>query len=187
MDWRRLVRDELQALTGDAAHDAEIVEELADDLAQRFEEHHAGAATEREARDYVRAELGDAERLAARLRRARPARHRPPARPAVVARPRLLAGVGQDVRYAARVLWRSPGFALPAILTLAIGLGVVTAIFSVIDAVLLKPVPYPHADRLVAVWETDRDSGTHREPASLPDLLDFERRARRIENVGGAI
>ena len=187
MDWRRLVRDELQALTGDAAHDAEIVEELADDLAQRFEEHHAGAATEREARDYVRAELGDAERLAARLRRARPARHRPPAPPAVVARPRLLAGVGQDVRYAARVLWRSPGFALPAILTLAIGLGAVTAIFSVIDAVLLKPVPYPHPDRLVAVWETDRDSGTHREPASLPDLLDFERRARRIEQFGGAI
>jgi putative ABC transport system permease protein len=186
MDWRRLVRDELQALTGDAAHDAEIVEELADDLAQRFEEHHAGAATEHEARDYVRAELGDAERLAARLRRARPARQRPPAPPAV-ARPRLLAGVGQDVRYAARVLWRSPGFALPAILTLAIGLGAVTAIFSVIDAVLLKPVPFPHADRLVAVWETDRDSGTHREPASLPDLLDFERRARRIEQFGGAI
>ena len=98
MDWRPLVRDELKALTGDAAHDAEIVEELAEDLAQRFEERHANASTEREVRDYLRAELGDGERLAARLRRARPARLRPPAPPAAVARPRRLAGVGQDVR-----------------------------------------------------------------------------------------
>ena len=56
-----------------------------------------------------------------------------------------------------------------------------------IDAVLLKPVPYPQPERLVAVWETDRDSSTFREPASLPDLLDFERRARRIERFGAII
>ena len=187
MDWRPLVRDELKALTGDAAHDAEIVEELAEDLAQRFEERHANASTEREVRDYLRAELGDGERLAARLRRARPARLRPAAPPPAAPRARLLAGIGQDVRYAARVLRRSPGFVVPAIITLAVGLGAATAIFSVIDAVLLKPVPYPSADRLVAVWETDRDSGTYREPASLPDLLDFQRRARRLEQFGGVV
>jgi putative ABC transport system permease protein len=183
MDWRQVVRDELKALTGDAAHDAEIVDELADDLAQRFEERR-GEASPRDVRDYVRAELGDADRLAARLRHLHPARRRPPG---AMPRTGVLTGLGQDVRYAARVLWRAPGFAVPAILTLAIGLGAVTAIFSVIDAVLLKPVPYPQADRLVAVWETDRDSGTIREPASVPDFLDFERRARRIERFGAIL
>ncbi len=187
MDWRPLVREELKALTGDAAHDAEIVEELAEDLAQRFEDRHANASTERDVRDYLRAELGDGERLAARLRRARPARLRPAAPPPAPPRARLLAGIGQDVRYAARVLRRSPGFVVPAIVTLAVGLGAATAIFSVIHAVLLKPVPYPSADRLVAVWETDRDSGTYREPASLPDLLDFQRRARHLEQFGGVV
>ncbi len=187
MDWRSLVRDELKALTGDAAHDAEIVEELADDLAQRFDERRVIGASERDVRAYVRAELGDAEQLAARLRRLHPARSRPPAPPPRTPPGGLLSGLGQDLRYAARVLWRSPGFALPAILTLAIGLGASTAIFSVIDAVLLKPVPYPEPERLVAVWETDRDSSTVREPASLPDLLDFERRARRIERFGAIV
>lgn len=182
MDWRQLVHDELQALTGDPAHDAEIVDELADDLAQRFEERGAGGPTEREAREYVRSELGDAERLAARLRHLHPARRRPPAPPADAAG--VCNGIGQDLRYAARLLWRTPGFTVPAVLTLALGIGMVTAIFSVIDAVLLKPVPYPHPERLVAVWETDRDSGTVREPASLPDFLDFERRVRRIDRFG---
>ena len=102
----------------------------------------------------------------------------PPAPPADAAGAGVFEnGIGQDIRYAARLLGATPGFTVPAVLTLALGIGMVTAIFSVIDAVLLKPVPYPDAERLVAVWETDRDSSTTREPASLPDLLDFEQRA----------
>src|SRR6187549_2714884 len=154
MDWRAVVREELNALTGDGAHDAEIVEEVADDLAQRFEERGGSAADERNIREYVRAQLGDGARLAARLRTLYPARSRPPAPPVPTPASSPFGGISQDVRYAARLLRRSPGFALPAILTLAIGLGAATAIFSVIDAVLLKPVPYPQPERLVAVWET---------------------------------
>lgn len=60
----------------------------------------------------------------------------------------LFDTLGRDVHYAARMLWRAPGFTVTAVLTLAVAIGVNTAIFSVIDATLLKPLPYPGAARL---------------------------------------
>ena len=93
----------------------------------------------------------------------------------------------QDLRYGARLLGRSPGFATAAILTLTLGIGMTTAIFTVVDAVLLQPVPFPDADRLVMVWETDRDTGTTHEPGSWPDFVDFQQRSRRIERFAGLI
>jgi putative ABC transport system permease protein len=97
----------------------------------------------------------------------------------------ILADLRQDIRYAARVLTRQPAFTLGAIFMLAIGIGATTAIFSVFDAVLLKPLPYPSVDRLMAVWETDRDSGTTHEPASIPDFIDIRRETRSFDAVGG--
>jgi predicted permease len=61
----------------------------------------------------------------------------------------------RDARYGLRGLWRNPGFTIVAILTLAIGIGATTAVFSVVDGVLLKPLPFPDADRLVGVWQID--------------------------------
>src|ERR1035441_9125062 len=62
-----------------------------------------------------------------------------------------------QLRYAARLLARTPGFTIVAVITLALGIGVNSAIFSVIDAVLLRPLPYPHPERLVSFYELDRE------------------------------
>ena len=92
----------------------------------------------------------------------------------------LVETVAQDVRFGVRQLRRSPGFALMAVLTLALGIGANSAIFSVLDGVLLRPAPFPDIDRLVMVWETDRNSGTTREPASVPDYLNLRSAARLL-------
>ncbi|MGE5744974.1 MAG: ABC transporter permease [Gemmatimonadota bacterium] len=89
----------------------------------------------------------------------------------------------QDLRYALRQLARSPGFTLAAVLTLGLGIGATTAIFSVVDGVLLRPAPFVDMDRLAMVWETDRKSGTSHEPASVPDFQDFQRRSAQFAQL----
>ncbi len=91
----------------------------------------------------------------------------------------------QDFRFAVRQLVADRGFTVVAILTLALGIGANTAIFSVVDGVLLRPAPVADLDRLAMVWETDRHTGTTREPASIPDFLDFKARSRTFETFGG--
>ncbi|HEV8356916.1 MAG TPA: ABC transporter permease [Gemmatimonadales bacterium] len=88
-----------------------------------------------------------------------------------------------EFRQALRSLARTPGFAFAVILTLGLGIGANTAIFSVVDGVLLRPAPFEAMDRLTMVWETDRKSGTLREPASIPDYFDFLERSRRFERL----
>ena len=77
----------------------------------------------------------------------------------------------QDIKYGVRTLWKRPGFAAVAIMTLALGIGANTAIFSVVNAVLLRPLPYPESERLVAVFETTADNP--REFISYPNLWDY--------------
>jgi predicted permease len=89
----------------------------------------------------------------------------------------------QDGRYGMRVLGKTPGFTAVAILTLAIGIGANTAIFSVVHSVLLQPFPYPHADRLALVWSIYGHEG--RAPASGPELTSLRERSRLFEELGG--
>jgi len=88
-----------------------------------------------------------------------------------------------DVRFAARSLRKNPAFAATALLTLALGIGVSTAIFSVVNAVLLQPLPYPHADRLVLVWGEMRNRNVPNWPFSPPDFRDLKDQASLFEDL----
>src|SRR5262245_15857681 len=70
-----------------------------------------------------------------------------------------MRGLGQDLRYAVRLLVRTPGFTFAAIVALALGIGASTTIFSVVSAVLLRPLPYPDADRIVMIWDSNPGRG----------------------------
>src|SRR6185369_10982097 len=83
----------------------------------------------------------------------------------------------QDLRYGARLLIKRPLFTAIAIVTLALGIGANTAIFSVVNAVLLKPLPYPEPERLVSL----------RSQQSLPDLDDIKAQSQSFDYLGGAV
>jgi putative ABC transport system permease protein len=96
-----------------------------------------------------------------------------------------LETLAADLRYALRMLRKNPGFTCVVVLTLALGIGANTAIFSVLDAVILKPLPYPQADRVALLWTDLKSAGQTRAPFSAPDMFDIERRSRLIQSVGG--
>ena len=95
---------------------------------------------------------------------------------------RWLADLGQDTRHALRMLRRSPAFSLVAILVLALGIGASTAVFSVVHAVVLKPLPFPDADRLVALRTLWKDTGAHGQ-VSLPNFEDWRDGATLFEAI----
>jgi putative ABC transport system permease protein len=89
----------------------------------------------------------------------------------------------QDLRYAARTLRKSPGFAIVAVLTLALGIGADTAIFSVVDSVLLRPLPYAQPSRLVELWGNVKRIKIERRGASYPDFYDWRAQSRSFETM----
>ena len=87
----------------------------------------------------------------------------------------------QDLRYGARMLARSPGFTTVAVLSLALGIGANTAIFSVLHAVVLQPFPYHEPDRIVTLWQTHRKEGGRRDQVSVANFLDWQERSQSFE------
>jgi predicted permease len=90
-----------------------------------------------------------------------------------------------DLKWALRSLGKTPGFTLLAVTILALGIGANAAIFSLVDRVLLQPLPYPHPERLVAVWETVPERGWVREPFSWPDFQDWQKASTQLEGMAG--
>src|SRR6516162_605515 len=94
-----------------------------------------------------------------------------------------LENVGNDCRYAARRLRQSPGFAAAAILTLALGIGANVAVFTVVQAVLLSPLPYPHPERLVRIYDDLRGSNSRDVGISAPELWDLRDKSDVFEDI----
>jgi putative ABC transport system permease protein len=96
---------------------------------------------------------------------------------------RWLEALWQDSRYGARTLLKSPGFTVVALVALALGIGANTAIFSVVDAVLLRALPYRDADRLVVVWEDNRTAGHRRNVTSQENFLEWQTQAKSFDGM----
>ncbi|MGH9666193.1 MAG: ABC transporter permease, partial [Bryobacteraceae bacterium] len=92
----------------------------------------------------------------------------------------------QDFRYALRRLWGSPGFTAAAAVTLALGIGANTAIFGVMDEALLRPLPLPQPDQLVALYNYDQKAARYIS-TSYPDFQDFRRRARSFRELSAYV
>jgi predicted permease len=149
-DWKPHIRSRLASLRLSPSRESEIVEELSQHLEDRWRELVAGGTSADEATKLALAGFRDGNVLARHLAPLRQAHAPEPITPGASAG-NILGDLWQDLRYAARTLRKQPTFALAAILTLALGIGANTAIFTVVNATLLQRLPVPDRDRLVYV------------------------------------
>jgi putative ABC transport system permease protein len=168
LPWRseRAIREELE-------------DELSFHLQARTEELVAQGAAPEAARTRALREFGDIEdarRYIRSLDRAAEMEKR---------RRDVMGELRQDLVYATRKLRSSPAFTLAAMVTLALGIGANTAIFSVVDGVLFSPLPFPHPEQLVQVWSAVRTSDRMKTSVSSPDLDDWRAQRQRLADLGG--
>jgi predicted permease len=163
------LRARLRALFRREQTERNLNDELAFHLEMQAHEHQAAGLSRVEAERRARLELGGFEQPKERTRHVRPLR--------------ATETFMQDVRYAVRLLRRSPGFAAVALLTLALGIGANTAIFSIVNGVILRPLPYPNPDRLMFLTTQFR-------PAfmqfwvSAPEYMEFQEMNRSFDSLG---
>src|SRR6185503_15593394 len=175
------VRERLSSLRLPPAREAEIVDELSQHLDDRYRELMAGGASSEDAARAALADLRSGNVLAQQMASLRQAQAAPVV---TLGAPggHLLGDIGQDLRYAARTFWKQPGFAAAAVLTLALGIGATTAIFSVVYGVLLKPLPFDEPDRLVTVRQfAPHGAGTNQGRATF---LTYRENQRAFEAIG---
>src|SRR5262249_34556313 len=92
-------------------------------------------------------------------------------------------GIVQDARFGIRTLLRNPGFTVIAVIALALGIGANAAIFSVVNSVLLRPLPYANTDRLALVYETEEHGKTTRHEVSFPNYSDWCKQSKSFEQL----
>ena len=178
MDWRRYVRSHLPPLAVPAERETEIVDELALQLESTYERARCSGASDDEARRAVLDEVPDWHALARSLRTIE---RRPVDNPAPGAvSGGIMTGFIQDLRYAVRGLRRSPGFAAVAIVTLALGIAATTIVYSVVDGILLRPLPIHDPDRVVMAREFINGAENS---VSWPSFLDWQQRQTSFSHM----
>jgi len=168
---RQVVRG-LRALFSKKREEQELDEELREYLKMAVEEKVKKGMSRKEAQRAVRLEQGNAEDAKEAVGDAR--------------WESFVLTLWQDLRFAVRMLQKSPGFTVVAVLTLALGIGANTAIFSVVNTVLLRPMPYKDADRLVTVWGENKPKGYDLDLVSSLDYADWKAQSHSFESMGAA-
>jgi putative ABC transport system permease protein len=177
-DFRRLIDRRLARLRLAPTRRAEIVEELSQHLHDHYRELRA---TGMPAADAERDALAELTRLARQLAGVEaPVPFDPPVLGAGGGT--MLRTLTHDIRYALRTFLRNPGFTVVVLATLGLGIGATTAIFSVLDGVMLRPLPYPDVDRILTL--TERTTDGRRMSVSWPDFLDWRAQNQVFDRLG---
>lgn len=163
------LKKRLRALLRRGAMERELDEELRYHLEHEIEQNMAGGMTSEEARYAAMRSFGGVEQAKEQCREARGVR--------------LIEDLWKDISYGVRMLRKNPGFTLVAVLTLALGIGANTAIFSVVNAIILRPLPYNDAERLVWIWGNNEQLGVKQGYLSSADIFDFQRQSTQFESV----
>jgi len=169
MRFIQMLRMRARALMRADAVDHELGDEMREHLEHLVAEHTARGMTAAMAREAARREFGPVTQLVEESREARGVM--------------WLANAWQDIRYGVRLMTRTPGFAAAAVLTIALGIGATTAMFSVVYGVLLRPLPYGQPDRLVSLWSTAPKRGLPRAFVGMANVYDWRARNHVFEDV----
>ena len=171
MSWfSRFVHD-LRSVVDRGRGEREMEEELQAHLALLADQKERAGVAPEEARRAARVELGSMESVKETVRDARFGR--------------VAEDFGKDLGYAGRTLAKAPGFTAVTVLTLALGIGATTAIFSVVHAVLIQPLPYRDPERLALVWSGFTGMGARRAPASPFELREIGARSATLADLAG--
>ncbi len=188
-DWKDEITRRLRSLNLAPAREAEIVEEVAQHLEDRYKELVTGGATEAEARDVALEELSAADLLARGLKQVEQEVLREPILPGGGGRGSFLARIGQDIRYGLRMLRKNRGFTAVAVLTLALGIGANTAIFSVVNSVLLRPLAYRESRQLYLIQVIWAQIARFYPlmPANLPGFRIWQKECHSFDSIAVAV
>jgi putative ABC transport system permease protein len=179
--WSREVRTRLSSLRLSPTRELDIVNELSQHLDDQYRELIAEGRTPDEAERLTLAQFREGNLLARYMAPLRQAHAAPPLTPGAPTG-HVFSDIWQDLRYAARIFWNQPAFAATAVLTLALGIGATTAIFSVVYGVLLKPLPFPEPERLVSLRQhAPHGAGTNHGRATY---LTYRENQQAFEAIG---
>ncbi len=179
-DWQAYVREQLGEIHVSPARESEIVAELALQLEQAANAALARGASASDAEAEAIKQFPNWRDVAREIRAAEP-----PSLPIEDRAPSIFAGTLHDLRHALRLLRRNPVFALLAICTLAFGIGANSAIFTIVDALALKPPPYQDPSRLVSIECRETQRITDAQWDSMLDLFDFREQAQSFTSIAG--